>query len=246
LPTEQELNKYYERYNETYEGGHSGGQNLNRYSRRYFSILKRIIKKGEIIDIGPSKSPFPNLCDQNGFSVTVMDFVKPKELATKVSFIEGNLNDKSSLNLILGRFDIVSAWAVIEHVQQPKLAVEILTSLCKPSGYVIVSTPEIGTFLTKNSVGHSGWFHPPMHLHLISPLGMRTLFAQNDFALVKWGRLELNLMRYCLRYGLGLFEAIIGVLVKKVNQHKWDELNNKRVARFKGILYFIFKRPHSI
>lgn len=217
VPTDEELSEFYKRFNETYTGGHSGGSNLTRYANCYLCLLKRHACTGKLIDIGSSRSPFPVIAANAGFSVTVMDYIRPRGLDSRVTFIQGNLNDPHLLLDHGETYDAVTAWAVLEHVSNPRLACSLMSSICKPGGIIILSTPEIGTFLTRDSIGRSGWFHPPMHLHLVSPLAIQIVFTQNDCDLIEWGRLELNSWRYVARYGIGVVETIIGILLKRMS-----------------------------
>ncbi len=76
-----------------------------------------------------------------------------------------------------------------------------------PSGVflmLLVSTPEIGTALTRYSLGRSPWFYPPEHLCLISPAAVRQLFEPLGCVLQTVSRLELNPLRYAARYGIGM------------------------------------------
>lgn len=247
LPTESELSAYYQKFNETYDGGHRGGENLIRYANRYFQILGRYVKKGRVVDVGSSRSPFPNIVARNGFSVQVIDYVEPQDLHPDVIFNQGCLNDVSVLEKHCGCYDAVSAWAVIEHVPNPQLACEILAKMCKPGGYIFLSTPEIGSMLTSNSIGRSSWFCPPEHLHLISALAIRRIFEKYDCELVVCGRLELNCLRWLVRYGIGAAEAIIGFPLKIVNAGLWRKLREERLQKYMGIAYYVIcKRGNAL
>lgn len=61
LPTQEELQNFYQGFNEDYNGGHKGGGNLIRYAKCYFSPSKKTCGPCTLIDIGSSKSPFPNV-----------------------------------------------------------------------------------------------------------------------------------------------------------------------------------------
>lgn len=248
LPTDEELTDFYQSFNTTYTGGgRSGGRNLRRYAQCYLNLVQSHVDTGELIDIGSSTNPFPNIATRAGFNVTVMDYAQPTEIDSQVNFVEGNLNDEKILLEYNSAFDVVTAWAVIEHVSSPQLACSMLARMCRPRGIVVLTTPEIGTFMTNNSIGRSGWFCPPEHLHLISPIALKIMFEDNDCDIIKWGRLELDPIRYAARYGIGMLETIVGMPFKSLLFSKWQRLRDAKVHKFKGITYFVFKRrQHEI
>lgn len=243
LPTEEQLHTYYQtEFNKHYTGGgESGGSNLMRYAKRYLQIVQRHVQAGRLIDVGSSKSPFPNLAAEAGFDVTVMDYTRPDGLDSRIQFSEGNLNTEQILCDHKEAYDVVTSWAVLEHVRQPDMAARILAGMCRPGGMIFLSTPEIGTFITQNALGRSGWFKPPMHLHLISPAGIKLLFEPLQCRLLYWGRLELNWLRFTARYGLGLAEAIAGRPIKLCGRLTWQKYRDTRKQRFRGIAYYILK-----
>lgn len=243
LPTEEDLAKYYLKFNDTYTGGgQSGGKNQIRYANKYLKILKHHLKNGKVIDLGSSTNPFPNLIDNAGFNVSIMDYVRPKMLNPNITFYGGNLNDERDCPAEINAYDAVTSWAVIEHVRDPQKAVKLLTALCKPGGLIFLSTPEIGTFLTQHSIGRSPWFCPPQHLHLISPTAIKNGFALHDCILIKWGRLELNTLRWTVRYGVGLIEALVGIVLKYAMPSYWKKLRVTKTHRFQGIAYFVLRK----
>jgi len=216
-----------------------------RYARRYLQLLARHAGQpgGLLLDVGSSNSPFPGEAAAAGWRTTAIDFVPPRRPAVDVQFIAGHLGEAALFASLSGSFDAVTCWAVLEHVPDPQGAVENLCCACKRGGLVLVSTPEIGTALTNHSMGHSAWFFPPEHLHLISPRAMQSLFAQAGFTLLDWGRLELNWARYAARYGIGLAEAATGAVLESVAPKAWRRLRTDRTHRFKGMTWFAFAAP---
>lgn len=242
MPSEDELIEFYNNFNKNYKGGAKEGSNLMKYARRYLSLTKRYCNGGSIIDIGSSTSPFPNLAVKNGFDVTITDYIKPDNLDSKINYFYGTLNSEEFLKTIKKKFDIVSAWAVIEHVSNPKLAFSIISKLCKKNGFIFLSTPEIGTNLTNFSMGASAWYYPPMHLHLISPKAIQHLCNENDCKLIYWGRIEFSTLRFVLRYSIGLLESFIGFFFKLFFKKKWEDSKVLSTHRFKGITYFVIQK----
>ncbi len=243
LPSAAEISAFYATYNQSYTGGGaSAGRNLQRYASRYLQIVQRHRQSGRLIDVGSSNNPFPNHAARAGFEVTMMDFVRPPSLDPAVRYIEGNMNDEGALDAGRAAFDVVTSWAVMEHVPDPRRSAAILAGLCKPRGLLVVSTPEIGTALTSLAIGRSPWFYPPEHLNLISPRAFEKLFAPLGCVMQHWGRLELSWPRFAARYGIGLMGAVVGGAAKTVAPGWWQAQRDLRKQAFQGVTYFIFQK----
>jgi len=62
--------------------------------------------------------------------------------------------------------------------------------------------------------------------------------------LIRWGRLELNPLRYTARYGLGLCEALAGWPLRLCGRSAWQKLRDTKMQKFRGIAFYILKRNH--
>lgn len=247
LPSPAELAAYYAAYVDSYTGGgKSGGANMRRYADRYAALVERFVENRRalrILDVGTSNNPFPNLMSIRGHEVTVLDYAKPHGLADSVEFIAGHLGDPVSFAQLAGRYDVVTCWAVMEHVPDPHGSASQLASATRPGGHVLVSSPEHGTALTRHALGRSSWFFPPEHLHLVSPKAMDALFAAQGLMPIAWGRLELSWARWTARYGIGAVEALAGSAVKALAPARWHDARRTRRHRYKGIDWFAYRRP---
>jgi hypothetical protein len=242
IPSEQELSDYYNSYNASYTGGgRSGGDNQQRYAEKYLELVTRRHRQGDLIDIGCANNPFPNVASRCGFRVTAADYRKPDHLDSAVDFRHGHLGS-TSLLMPGDSFDVVTAWAVAEHVTDPMLAFRILAGLMKPGGCVHLTTPEHGTWITDAALGKTRWFYPPEHLHLLTPRAVAILAEKNGLRLVEWRHFELNLPRWLARYGIGLAEALPGWLLETLSASRWDEMRKSRQSRFTGIAYYRIER----
>jgi SAM-dependent methyltransferase len=247
IPPPETLAAYYAAYVDTYSGGgDSGGANMRRYAQRYAALVQRFVPTARpltLLDVGTSNNPFPNVMAALGHRVTVLDYVRPRDLSAEVEFVAGHLGDDTSFAPLAGRFDVVTSWAVMEHVPDPHRSAAQLASAVRPGGRLVVSSPEHGTVLTRHALGRSGWFFPPEHLHLISPPAMDTLFAAEGLVPLAWGRLELSWPRWIARYGIGAAEALAGAAVKALSPSRWHEARRSRRHRYKGIDWFAYRRP---
>ena len=248
LPSNQRIAAFYSTYNDNYKGGGgSDGRNLARYARRYLQLVQQFATGGtRLIDVGSSNSPFPNLAASAGFEAAVLDFSRPGGLNDSVRFIAGSINDRNVLQAHAGAFDIVTSWAVLEHVPNPQLAARVLAGLCRPGGALLLSTPEIGTALTRHSLGHSPWFYPPEHLCLVSPEAIRLLFEPLGFTIAHCGRLELTTLRFAARYGIGAAEAAVGRVVRTAAPRHWQVLRDARTQAFSGVTFVALRKSPTV
>ncbi len=244
LPSTEELSRYYEKFNLNYHGGgreDNADNRQKRYAKKYLEVVNQYSTGKKLIDIGSSTNPFPNYALNQGYNVTVLDYLKPKDLSSNIEFIAGAIDNEEFCS-INSQYHTVTLFAVIEHCRYPHSAVRNLSRLCESGGHIILTTPEIGRFADQYALGRTGWFFPPEHLHIISESGMKKLFAEFDCTLVKSVRFELNLIRWLARYGIGLMEGTAGYLVKQFNPTFWSKAQKNRVSANQGITLYIFRK----
>ena len=243
MPTDKELEAYYHSFNEDYHGGgraKGAKKRQNRYAEKYLKIVNEYSYGKLLIDIGSSNNPFPNIAKKCGYSVTVVDYVKPKELLSDISFIPSRIEDLMSIKL---QFDVVTAFAIIEHTKDPILALKNLIKLSKVNGIIIIYIPEIGEFPDKFSLGTSKWLFPPEHLNLISKKALVELMERENCILSHYERFELNLLRFIIRYSIGFFEGVIGFMFRFLFGEKiWEDVRFKRKSLYTGLSMFVFMR----
>ena len=245
IPTDEELSAYYLSFNETYTGG---GRESNRerrqikYAEKYLQLVKQWGKGTTLIDVGSSTNPFPNLAAVNGYDVCVCDYVSPKELLSTVRFVKGSLDDRRLPEIVGCEFDIVTAFAVIEHCRYPQIAVKNLVKLCKPGGILILTTPLVGSFSDRNAAGRTAWFFPPEHLNLFSNVGMKAIFKRFEANYIHFSKFELTKLRWLLRYGLSFGEGVIGKALRKVLPVRYHKMKNTRLTKVQEIGIWVFIR----
>jgi len=101
-------------------------------------------------------------------------------------------------------FDVISYWDVIEHLADPRAALELVHSLLKPEGYLWLSYPDVGSFIARML----GWRWPfwlRMHLNYYDPQSIRRQLSETGFSVLAmrphWQELQLG---YVLQRAAGL------------------------------------------
>lgn len=242
MPSDKVINEYYLNFNNSYTGG-GPAENQIKYATAYFNLVRSFRKKiNRVLDIGCSNSPFPNLVSDLNFEVSVLDVVKPKDLDERIIFYQGLLDNNYSIPENQ-KFDVITAWAVIEHVKDVELSLLNISKSLDINGYFFLTTPEIGTFLSNYNMGRTPWFFPPEHLHILSPKCLASVSDKFGLKLVSHGHFEISKLRYFIRYYLiGLTETIIGFFIKLISEKIFKRIKNNRLSRFKGIQYMVFKK----
>jgi len=246
LPDDEYLKAYYEKFNIDYNGGGKIGNAEKKqiiYARKFLNIVERfaVDKGGKIsaMDIGSSTNPFPNLMKSKGWDVSVMDYIKPKKLNKDIKYYETTL-ENSAVNGL--GFDVVTAFAVLEHLKNPYIGIDKIIDMTRRGGVVGIYLPEIGRFPDKYAAGNTKWFFPPEHLNLLSPKNLICYFDEKNLDCLYCRRLEINVWRYAVRYGIGLIEGVFGYIIKIMYPQLWRIIRYKRKSLYQGVIFFVFKK----
>lgn len=244
MPTDDEIKNYYLKFNENYTGG-GPASNQILYAIEYKKLVNNYCKNfSKLLDVGCSNSPFPNLIinSNKDLSVAVLDVIKPLKLSDSIIYYNGLIDNQEPIPEE-NKFDVITAWAVIEHVKNVEKSFENISNALNENGYFFITTPEIGTWLSNFNIGKTPWFSPPEHLHIMSPICLKKIAKQYGLSLIKNGHFEISLPRFIIRYYIiGLIETIIGVAVKIISKKLFDSLKLKRVSKYKGIHYLVFQK----
>ena len=242
-PTAEELAKFYAGFLATY---HGGGRTRGAHKRQlqwahaYLRAVRRQAVGQTLVDVGPANSPFPVLATDCGFAVSAIDFQKPDDLPSTVEFIPGSLNDSNPPTS--KRFDVVTAWAVLEHCLHPLDAASMLVNLCKPGGFIAMTTPRIEELCSKYAAGHSPWLYPPEHLQVPTSRAVTAVFGRLGCSLVAEQRFEFSSFRWTLRYGASAAEVALGMLIRATARNTWLKLRDARATKSVGISLHVFRR----
>ena len=142
---------------------------------------------GRLLDVGCGSGDWLLLMRELGWQVEGVDF---DEAAVKVAWERGIAVKSGAIEhqgYASESFDAVTLSHVIEHVPDPLATLVECRRVLKPSGRLVLFTPN------GNSLGHrlfrSEWrgLEPPRHLHVLSPGAMLALLAKAGFGSAKVG-----------------------------------------------------------
>ena len=149
-----------------------------RKFRGYVRRVERFVKGGDLLDVGCATGEFLLAARASGWRVTGLDV---SEYATNYA------REKHGLPVITGcmqdadlppeSFDVITLWATIEHMRDPKGDLKSLALSLRPGGLIVVYTGNISGLRPAAEGAKWPLLTPPEHLYFFS---LRTLCQMLD------------------------------------------------------------------
>jgi 2-polyprenyl-3-methyl-5-hydroxy-6-metoxy-1,4-benzoquinol methylase len=154
-----------------------------RFDRTLALVDAALGGRGRILDVAAAQGNFSLALAERGYDVTwndlrseLADYVRLKHVRGGIEFLPGNAFELG----IEGRYDLVLATEIIEHVAHPDQFLAKLACLVRAGGHVVLTTPNGALFSNRlprfsdcpdPSVFESGQFKPNSdgHIFLLYP-----------------------------------------------------------------------------
>jgi SAM-dependent methyltransferase len=167
--------------------------------------MRRVRAAGRLLDVGCATGDFLSVArrtyDAEGLEIS--------EWAAQAARSGGNRVHQCTLEEAAAagmRYDIVTLWGVIEHLEDPGAELAHIGRLLDHGGLVFVWTGDAAS-LPARLLGKRWWYVMGQHIQLFTRRSLVRLFAQNGFVLVRMSRypyvmslrsVAKSLMRYPL------------------------------------------------
>lgn len=152
-------------------------------------MVGNILKGGKVLDFGCGLGRFlsflPSHFEKYGIEINpqAVQFIKRHSPEIKIFSNLSRLPERNTL-----KFDLITLWHVLEHLDNPQEILVQLVNLLKKEGYLILSTPNSSSLGFKISQNH--WFHldTPRHLAIYNLKNLLPLFKKLKLKIiaVKW------------------------------------------------------------
>mgnify|MGYP001559837226 CR=1 FL=1 len=183
-----------------------------------FDYFQKIKPNGRILDVGCGNGQSLYWAKKRGFepygvelNKRTADSAKANGLEVYNGFLENAPYPKNS-------FDFVFLGEIIEHVNNPRNLIKQCSEFLKPSGVIVITTPNIDCAWSKTTFQLYKLFKipwssvtPPYHLFQFSPKNLDDFLKQEDFEFVEGKFLRIP----PLMYELGMLH-----LLKRYKQSK--------------------------
>jgi SAM-dependent methyltransferase len=133
------------------------------FLRKRVSVALSVSRRGRSLDFGAGNGAFARAMQAAGFESVGLE---PFSLGTPtkspgLTLLRAPLADAAPS---LGQFDVITMWHVFEHLDNPVDVVRQLARHLTPTGALVISVPNEGSW--QRRVFRRSWFHldPPRHL----------------------------------------------------------------------------------
>jgi len=143
------------------------------YSRSLMDvgIDKKRVKS--VLDFGCADGVFLEFCKKYFNAGTTLWGTDISEEMLEITRKNGwNVIFLKDLSSVKKKFDLITLWDVIEHIEEPNKIMSVLKRMLTPKGRIVIQTPRVG--LLADALGEQ-WEHllPVQHINLASKAGMQ-------------------------------------------------------------------------
>jgi SAM-dependent methyltransferase len=177
-----------------------GEEGLSKAQKRR---LKRMIKKlepyrrtGLILEIGPGRGWFLMMAREMGWNTIGVEINARAAMDLKKSGLEQIICAPiESADIGEATADIVRMWDVIEHLQDPRLALEKAWSALRPGGVIEISTTNYQSFSRMINGPDWVYLNGADHIYLFDPGTIRKILKRAGYNDIKIRSRSFNLRR---------------------------------------------------
>ena len=152
-------------------------------------------KPGKALDVGCGDGSFLEALERRGWDVSGTELSESIAATARARLGDnvcvGNIHE---VGFDAASFDLITFWHVLEHLEDPKLALAEARRLLKPDGKIVVAVPNIESWQARLFGGD--WLHLDVPRHRWH-FGLRTLTAMAD----RCGLRVESVRHFSLEYG---------------------------------------------
>jgi len=202
---------------------------------RRFHFAKNKIKNKKVLDFGSGNAGFLKLAKNTAKTAVGLEI----DETFNEYFEQNNIEIIRNLQDTNEKFDIITMFHVLEHLQNPKEILKEVSEKLNPNGEIIIEVPSSNDALLKvyNNKGFKNFTYWGCHLYLFNEKTLKKLFADSAF--------KINYIKHIQRYGIA--NHLHWILKNKPNGHNlWKAIDSKLLNKaYEAILSF-FKITDTI
>jgi len=157
-----------------------------KWKKQILNSVKNLSNKDnlDLLDIGCGDGKFVEFANMNGFNAIGYD-INPERIKISKDFNNENTFDKLPNKFKNKKYDIITAWDVIEHVTNLTEFLEYIKDYLKDDGTLVLLTLNVDSYFYK-ILGKQWYYIDPMqHTYYFSPKTLNMLLVKFDLEIIK-------------------------------------------------------------
>ncbi|MDB4036864.1 class I SAM-dependent methyltransferase [Polaribacter sp.] len=152
-------------------------QGVKNHTLKQKLILLNSFKSGSksVLDFGAGTGDFLKICKNNNWQVLG---IEPSAEARENAVKKGIYLKENLLDITNQKFDVITLWHVLEHVENLKNTIKVLKSLLQPEGRIVVAVPNYKSYDAEFYKEHWAAYDVPRHLWHFSQKAIHKLFLE--------------------------------------------------------------------
>lgn len=204
------------------------------YKKR-LNLVSRFVKRGKLLDVGSGNGKFLKIMKDAGFDIVG---VEPSCSAAKVSQENFGImpinKDLPEADLGSRKFDVVTLWHVLEHVEDLNNYIVKIKNIVEDDGVLIVAVPNIDSFDAKFMGISWPYLNIPTHINNFNINNLKLLLEKHGFKIKNTSFFSLEYDLTSIILGLtNLISEDYNFIYKKIKRQ--ERLNT---SRYKNIFNF--------
>lgn len=152
-------------------------------------LVSRQAPPARILDVGCGNGEFMKAASEAGYQVEGIDVSEDAAALCRERGLQAVSGDFLTYGL-MGPYDIITMWDVVEHLQQPGAFIARAYELLAPGGYLILKIPGFGRLsfapVALDSRFAGAILGAPGHVQYFNPASLQTLLTRHAFSSVDW------------------------------------------------------------
>lgn len=208
-PSSEELRSYYDIYHMSQQVGGVYDEVEDRMKADFPTKVRMVLNYANkadpprMLDVGCGKGFFVKAAVDANIRAEGIDLSR-----SGIEYAVTTLGVKATIGRIQDQtkrdwkesFDVVTLWATIEHLPDPRTVIDAIHACLKPGGILLCDTGLGHVGWEKLLPGHSQWYDAPQHLFVFSENGLIRLLERCGFSIIhvdtnferslvrRWGR----------------------------------------------------------
>ena len=159
---------------------------LRTFDRTRLRMLRPVAPPpARLLDAGAGRGRFVAAALRAGYEAQGIEPAARGELARAEHGVELAAETIESASFAPGSLDAVTLWHVLEHLEDPRGALQLVAEWLAPGGALLVGVPNLAS--VQSRVGGGRWFHLdlPRHRTHFTAAGIEALLERTGFTVVR-------------------------------------------------------------